>query len=78
MNSKIKGEGPVGGGFVKGKPQKTQEYFLQFGQKRLPIINRQTLIGRNPNSGIFVDDHSIAKDHAIIELDENMLNPKLV
>jgi hypothetical protein len=41
-------------------------------------MNRQTLVGRNPNATIFVEDHTIAKDHAIIELDENMANPSLV
>jgi pSer/pThr/pTyr-binding forkhead associated (FHA) protein len=57
---------------------KPNNYFLQFGQKKFPLLNRQTLIGRNPNSTIFVEDHTIAKDHAIIELDENMANPVLV
>lgn len=61
-------------------PQKQykQEYYLLVGNKRVPLANRQTLIGRNPNATIFVDDHTIAKDHAIIELDENMSHPKLI
>jgi pSer/pThr/pTyr-binding forkhead associated (FHA) protein len=41
-------------------------------------VNRLTVIGRNPNATIFVEDHTIAKDHALIELDENMSNPKLI
>lgn len=36
------------------------------------------MVGRNPNATIFVEDHTIAKDHAIIEMDENMANPFLV
>jgi len=60
------------------RPPKRPEYSLQFGTKRLPLLNRQTLIGRNPNATVYVDDHSIAKDHALIEIDENNLNPKLV
>lgn len=55
-----------------------QDYYLQIGNKRIPLINRQTLIGRNPNAAIFVEDTSIAKDHAILEFDETMLNAKLM
>lgn len=63
---------------MQQKPKYKQDYFLLVGQKKFPLTNRQTLIGRNPNASIFVDDHTIAKDHAIIELDENMMNPKLI
>ena len=60
------------------RPTGKLEYFLIVGQKRYPLVNKQTLIGRNPHSTIFVDDHSIAKDHAIIEMDQQMINPKLM
>jgi pSer/pThr/pTyr-binding forkhead associated (FHA) protein len=50
---------------------------LVAGNKKYPLFTRVTLIGRNPTAAIFVDDHTIAKDHAVIELDENMANPKL-
>lgn len=53
-------------------------YYISFGTKRIPLVNRQTLVGRNTMATIQVGDPSIAKDHAIIELDETMANPTLM
>jgi hypothetical protein len=53
-------------------------YYIKFGQKKIPLLHRQTLVGRNPNALLHVEDHTIAKDHAIFELDELMANPILM
>jgi hypothetical protein len=46
--------------------QDKTEYFLQIGPKRIPLIHKQTILGRNPNVTITIDDTSIAREHAVI------------
>jgi hypothetical protein len=36
--------------------------------KRIPLIHKQTVIGRNPNLSVHVNDISVSSKHATIEL----------
>ena len=57
--------------------QKT-EHYLFLGQKKIPLIHKQTIIGRNPNATIFIEDNTVAKEHAIIQFNEDFREPLLI
>lgn len=48
------------------------------GQKKIPLIHREITIGRNPNGTIYIDEPSIAKEHAIIVFNDSFEEPLLV
>jgi hypothetical protein len=39
---------------------------LKVGAKVIPLLNKTTLIGKNPNLTVCIEDPSIAKEHAAI------------
>ena len=47
-------------------PAGRKEYLLVQGNKKIPLLNKLTIIGRNPNSTVLIEDQSIAKEHAQI------------
>jgi len=51
---------------------------LEMGSKRIPLLNKLTVIGRNPNATVHVEDQSIAKEHCLIQLDDNFSSPVLM
>lgn len=59
-------------------PPLKNEYYLMLGQKKIQLLHKQTIIGRNPNATIYIEDHSIAKEHAIIQLNQDNNEPTLV
>ncbi len=52
-----------------------KQFFLQVGAKRIPLINKITVIGRNPSATVHVDDQTVAKEHAYIQLNEAFDDP---
>ncbi|CDW76964.1 fha domain containing protein [Stylonychia lemnae] len=58
-------------------PQR-KEFILQVGNKKIPLLNKLTIIGRNPGATIFIDDVSLAKEHANIQLNDQFDQPVLI
>ena len=48
------------------------------GSKKIPLIHRQSTVGRNPNGTIYIEEPSIAKEHTLIIFNENFEEPTLV
>lgn len=55
-----------------------KEFALLVENKKIPLINKLIIIGRNPNATIHIDDQSIAKEHALIQLNETFDRPILM
>ena len=55
-----------------------KEFYLQAGNKKISLVNKQTIIGRNPNATIHIEDISLAKEHAIIQLNDQFDAPILM
>lgn len=59
------------------RPNK-KEYYFSVGQKRIQIIHKQNSIGRNPNGTVYIDEPSIAKEHAILVFNDSFEEPTLI
>lgn len=45
------------------------DFCLLRGNKKLPLVHAENMVGRNPNYPIAVNDSSIAQHHATIKIE---------
>jgi len=56
----------------------TIKYYLHDGFKKIRLVHRETLLGRDEALMIRVDDPAVSKHHAKIDLGANNADPTLM
>ena len=56
----------------------SHKYFIYDGQKKIRLVHKETIIGRGDHLMVRVDDTSVDKKHATIDLGVNHGDPMIM